>query len=314
MILILSTEYDETTNLVIDWLEAQQKEWVRIHDSDPLEIILNITASGFDIRLYNQKECIDFKYIHSVWYRKGNFKFSWSFHPDLQMDDHARQLYYNLTQEIKTIQDFIHFVLSEKPGINNYLTAQPNKLNVLFAASQIGLQIPYTRVTNRPGALLNEKVDWISKAMWEALFASDQTTGSVQAYTAKMAKEHSIQTDFPSLFQHKIEKKYEVRVFYLDKVCYSMAIFSQQDEQTKTDFRNYNQAKPNRQVPYCLPEKVSEQITQLMNKLNLNSGSIDLIVTPLNHYVFLEVNPVGQFGMVSHPCNYYLEEQIAQKL
>jgi hypothetical protein len=30
--------------------------------------------------------------------------------------------------------------------------------------------------------------------------------------------------------------------------------------------------------------------------------------------VFLEINPVGQFGMVSHPCNYYLEKRIAQNL
>ena len=30
--------------------------------------------------------------------------------------------------------------------------------------------------------------------------------------------------------------------------------------------------------------------------------------------VFLEVNPVGQFGMVSLPCNYQLEKRIAQYL
>jgi len=46
----------------------------------------------------------------------------------------------------------------------------------------------------------------------------------------------------------------------------------------------------------------------------LNSGSIDILVTPNNEYVFLEVNPVGQFGMVSQPCNYYLEKRIAERL
>jgi D-alanine-D-alanine ligase-like ATP-grasp enzyme len=51
-----------------------------------------------------------------------------------------------------------------------------------------------------------------------------------------------------------------------------------------------------------------------MNKLDLNCGSIDMIVTPKNEYVFLEVNPVGQFGMVSYPCNYNLEKKIAEYL
>ena len=29
-------------------------------------------------------------------------------------------------------------------------------------------------------------------------------------------------------------------------------------------------------------------------------------------FIFLEVNPVGQFGMTSSPCNYSLEKKIAQ--
>ncbi len=36
-----------------------------------------------------------------------------------------------------------------------------------------------------------------------------------------------------------------------------------------------------------------------------------MILTPEGKYVFLEINPEGQFGMVSHPCNYYLERELA---
>lgn len=51
-----------------------------------------------------------------------------------------------------------------------------------------------------------------------------------------------------------------------------------------------------------------------MNKLNYSSGSIDLVVDKDDKYIFLEVNPVGQFGMVSYPCNYGLEKIIAKAL
>jgi hypothetical protein len=46
----------------------------------------------------------------------------------------------------------------------------------------------------------------------------------------------------------------------------------------------------------------------------MNCGSLDLIYSIDNEFVFLEVNPVGQFGMVSKPCNYNLEKILAKEL
>jgi glutathione synthase/RimK-type ligase-like ATP-grasp enzyme len=92
---------------------------------------------------------------------------------------------------------------------------------------------------------------------------------------------------------------------------YSMAIFSQLDEQTKIDFRNYNYEKPNRCVPYKLPDYIEVKIEMLMNKLSLNTGSIDLVFTTDNEYYFLEVNPVGMFSPLTWPLNYTIEKDIA---
>jgi D-alanine-D-alanine ligase-like ATP-grasp enzyme len=51
-----------------------------------------------------------------------------------------------------------------------------------------------------------------------------------------------------------------------------------------------------------------------MDNFNLNTGSIDIIKDNNGEYIFLEVNPVGQFGMTSIPCNFYLEKKIAEYL
>lgn len=96
--------------------------------------------------------------------------------------------------------------------------------------------------------------------------------------------------------------------------CYTSAIFSQRDEKTKIDFRNYNYQKPNRVSVYKLPQKVENKIVAFMNKIEMDSGSLDIIVTPQKEYYFLEVNPVGQFFQVSHPCNFYLEKEVAKYL
>jgi glutathione synthase/RimK-type ligase-like ATP-grasp enzyme len=93
-----------------------------------------------------------------------------------------------------------------------------------------------------------------------------------------------------------------------------MSIFSQNDEQTKVDFRDYNIERPNRTVPYKLPKDIEDKLSLFMSRMELDTGSIDIIVTPDMEYVFLEVNPVGQYGMTSLPCNYYLDEKIAKCL
>ncbi len=119
---------------------------------------------------------------------------------------------------------------------------------------------------------------------------------------------------FPSLFQKKIDKKFEIRSFFIDNSFFSMAIFSQSNPKTKIDFRRYDHENPNRYVPFKLPKGIENKLFHVMNKLKINSGSIDLIYSNNKEIYFLEVNPIGQFGMISFPCNYYLEKIIAQKL
>jgi glutathione synthase/RimK-type ligase-like ATP-grasp enzyme len=136
-------------------------------------------------------------------------------------------------------------------------------------------------------------------------------------YTAEVSEQDVAalpETVFPSLVQAMVEKSWEVRAFYLAGDLYAMAIFSQGDRQTEVDFRRYNRARPNRAVPYRLPGEVAEKLRALMRELAMETGSLDLIRTPDGRHVFLEVNPAGQFGMVSHRCNYRLEKRVAEHL
>lgn len=121
-------------------------------------------------------------------------------------------------------------------------------------------------------------------------------------------------TFFPTLFQTEIPKAYELRIFYLAGRCYAMAMFSQASRRTAIDFRRYSASEPTRSVPYRLTASQEANVRTLMDLLELDTGSLDMIVTPDDRYVFLEVNPVGQFGMTSAPCNYNLERLVAEHL
>ena len=76
----------------------------------------------------------------------------------------------------------------------------------------------------------------------------------------------------------------------------------------------YNSKKPNRTAPYKLSPILDKKVKTLMDSLGLKTGSLDFVKTQNGRMVFLEVNPWGQYGMVSGPCNYYLDEKIAKYL
>src|SRR5699024_11613139 len=111
-----------------------------------------------------------------------------------------------------------------------------------------------------------------------------------------------------------IEKQFEVRVFYLKGECFSKAIFSQNDQQTAEDYRNYNIEKPNRIIPFQLPVKIIKKTKKLMDEVGLDTGSLYFIVTKNNQYIFLEINPIGQFADFYYQCNCPLEKQVVKEL
>lgn len=105
-----------------------------------------------------------------------------------------------------------------------------------------------------------------------------------------------------------------LQCIHLCEKFYSMAIFSQNDEKTSLDYRNYNMEKPNRNIPFQLPLNIEKNLKLLMKEKNLNTGSLDLIYSRDGEFILLEINPVGQFSWLSENCNYNIEKKIAELL
>ena len=51
-----------------------------------------------------------------------------------------------------------------------------------------------------------------------------------------------------------------------------------------------------------------------MKRCNLSFGAIDMILTPKDRYIFLEVNPNGQFGWIENLANLPISRTIAKTL
>ncbi|MCR9134203.1 MAG: hypothetical protein NXI08_16675 [bacterium] len=193
------------------------------------------------------------------------------------------------------------------------------KLWNLFLAQKVGFTIPNTLVSNDSRLLKgflekNEKV--ITKSIERDLNHFNEAR-YLGVFGTRLIDKSNLQpyrldgTGYHSLLQNYIEKEYELRVFFLKEKIWAMAIFSQSNTQTQIDFRAYDAQVPNRMVPFILSDENQSKISEFMKLANLDTGSLDFVMTKEKKLVFLEVNPVGQYDFVSTNCNYYLHEEIA---
>lgn len=307
MILILSNKNDFTTNLVQDWLSYYGKRYVRINNQID---DINFNNEGITIKVNEEGETVNIDDIHSYWYRKGRV---------IKSPDTNNQL---IKGEHEIIDNYLSFLLERKKSIGGFKKADTiNKLIVLQVAKRNGLNIPDTYLLDNKKDLLNllssnKEKEYITKMKTNSsMFQFDDTATIIYTNVIKIKDLDIFPDKFaPSLIQEKIEKYFEVRTFYLHGKTWSMAIFSQNDEKTKEDYRRYNNVKPNRNTLFKLPKNIDDKLCQVMNELNLDTGSIDWMLTKDNKYYFLEVNPTGQFSNLSMTCNYPLEKIIAEKL
>lgn len=223
------------------------------------------------------------------------------------------------TREEEQLVEFAELYLTEKNHIGSlYKERSINKLYNLYIANKCSLHIPKTIVTINKDLLLKKKNEWgkiIVKPLSELKPVFLEGGGVLNPQGTQLIEENEIlELDdifFPSLFQKYEQKQFEIRSFFVYDKFFSMAIFSQGSEKTKIDYRNYNYEYPNRCVPFQLPLTIENRLKKMFKIIDINTGSIDLIVNEKNEYVFLEVNHSGQFDWVSKNCNYYIEEYLA---
>ena len=322
MILVYSKIADVGVDEVIDYLlYRHQVHVIRIGPGTTVHVE-EMVISDECCNIYFRTEysnTIDAKDVKSVWMHGGGV----SYDPD-NFPKELSSVKGNLDHNLNSIFDYILFYILKRPmvrrfgdnGVSNYV-----KLRFLKLAKDSGLSIPTTLVSSDKNTLklffFKNNSNLVTKSLDSPLYIESQTLLSL-GHKTECITENDInnlsENSFPSLVQNNIDKLYELRIFFIQNKIFPMAIFSQFDEKTKIDFRNYNEEKPNRFVPYVLPELIEKKLRSFLKKTKLNSGSIDMIVSKKKEFIFLEVNPCGQFAFVSNNCNYYIEKYIAELL
>ena len=322
-ILIISEEQDSSTNTVLKWIKHLGGTYLRINDTSKLTLKNIKLNTEFDDVIFEYDGFIyKMSEFTGYWYRRGrmNFQYEYFNFSNKSIENSVNRM---LNNEHTYVNNYIYEYVEKNKKIKSIGSIHNNKINkitALLKAKQYGLEIPDTLITSSKKELLlfkNKHKKILTKPIYQRGLEFSTEDNILTGLSSILTDDDILNANDSfslSLIQVYVEKKIELRIFFLGNKFFSSAIFSQNDEMTKIDFRNYNWEKPNRTPPYDLPNRIEKKIKSCMKALNLNSGSIDMIVTPNDDYIFLEVNPVGMFWQVSFPCNYNIEEQIAKYL
>ena len=317
LLIFLNSDENGVVN-VCRWLSYLNKEYILICENDVIEFIYtSLEADSFIIKINNR--IIESSCIEGIWFRKIPFNLTEESsrliigNPTL---DAVFKTYINL--ELSTLSEYLNILSHESmKTVGSSQTIYVNKLLQLHYAKKVGIKIPQTEILTDLGKF-SEKFGnstAITKGIYDTfIFNTGAYSGSsrISQIQAEDVDKWDVKTLRPSLFQAYVEKLFEIRSFFFKEKFYSMAIFSQANEKTKIDFRNYDMDKPNRMVPFILPECIEEKLKSIARYLLIDTGSFDLIYGLDDEIYFLEVNPVGQFDFVSGMCNYNIEKVITK--
>lgn len=313
-IIFFSEDKDISTVDVMQWCKIKGYDVCRINSDDKN---LSIYISENDVEVTTSYDTFAINKNSTCWFRRAEM-------PLVFVKYKTKNLFqdnidvFNFVEHKLTYNALKLWVKQHCKYSSDVLIEKFNKVDVLLKAQAIGINVPDWIVTSQKQHALSfaEKYDFIACKPFSS-FHFYKNNEIYKNLTEKLnyTDIQSFSLNFiPRFFQQYIEKKYELRSFYFHGTFYTYAIFSQNNAKTAIDFRNYDNDSPNRCIPFYLSKNYCNKLKLLMQQLNLDTGSFDILVDKNYYYFFLEVSPVGQFGYGSFMCNYNIEEFVANYL
>lgn len=314
-VLVLSYQEDPHANHVCGYLKTRGVDVFRV-DTERLignyQLTFDSASATFSVSDGSHSIVLDDTW--SIWNRRV-------MDPDMpkEVPKQLEDIIYTETERTWDALLFCHKGKVVNRPQSNY--AANNKIDQLCFARNYGngIYIPETIMTNDPRELRRFYVAQakichkLQKSALVNTGAGNYLTTYNNLVTPENMKFARLIERQPSLFQAYIDKDYELRITALERKIVAIAIYSQTSEQSKIDFRRYDFEN----VEYAhidLPDHVTSFCRDLLSHYNLSFGEIDMIRDKNGRYVFLEINPNGQWLWLELKSGYQLTADVAENL
>jgi glutathione synthase/RimK-type ligase-like ATP-grasp enzyme len=303
MILIVTNRQDQTADFLILELKSRKADYIRFNTEDfpqNVSITWKMNKGLIDGYLNFPKRHIGFNEIASVWYRRPVSPV-----PASEIKEKEAQCF--IVDESRTALEGLWrtltcFWVSDPDKIR----IAENKLYQLKIAAQVGLDVWPTLVTNDAFAASDFYQECRGDVIYKPLQRGRLLRGKRQSFIFTSMIGPDALGDFENiryascLLQKYIHKEAELRVTVFGGRVFTVAIDSQNTPDAIHDWRRAQTSLVHH--PYKLPLEVEDKCRRLVKKLGLEFGALDLIVTPENRYVFVEINPNGQWAWIQQLC------------
>ncbi|WP_224372183.1 MvdC/MvdD family ATP grasp protein [Hyalangium versicolor] len=265
--------------------------------------------------LRTQARDIDLGRVSAVWFRRPSPPL-----PPAQTPNPDAQAY--AKQECANFLDSIweelpcRWIPAAWPVIRR-ASRQPLQLKL---ASALGMELPPTLITNDPEEFLEfyakHEGNIVSKLPSPALTMTLKHL-QLARYTQQVTRRDLVHADSiryaPVTFQAYVPKRMELRITVVGEQVFAAEIHSQKANRTRIDWRRYDLGHTPH-YPHTLPDGVRRSCVELVRQLGLSYGAIDMVLTPDGRYVFLEINPNGQFLWIEQLTGMPISEAICDLL
>ena len=287
-ILILSSVQDVHAQAVLAALAAQGEPAELVDLSEfPTRLALSMAFDNgrrkFELRRRGGG-ALDLDAVRAVWWRRPQ-----SFEPPLEMAPaHRRFAVSEATTAFQGLYHSLHAYWVNDPARDAVAAHKPYQLAL---AQEIGLDIPPTLMTND---IDEARAFWCQhegETIYKQFLALRETWRETRRLKPEDEAEAESVAHAPVIFQKHVPAVADLRVTVIGGEFFAAATDVQKADYPQ-DVRMNLGAK---YEVHELPSATKHMLSTLMQRLGLVYGAIDMRLTPDGRYVFLEINPAGQF-------------------
>lgn len=320
MILILTEPSDPHANIVSKHLDEAAVAFLRVDPADfPGSLKISYRPTGpVTCLIKDAQRAADATVIRSVWNRRPGKPVA-----DVQLHPTVREYIVGESEAfISSLKRATDAFWLNDPDANQQANRKPYQLRL---AEQLGFIVPQAIITNDPDEAklfvdsLNGDVALKAVSTPGITFKDDPAKAhSLMFYTKKVDRAKFLQLAqrvavCPLIIQEYVPKAYELRITVVGQKIFPCAIYSQESDETREDWRHWGSTRA-RHEEVELPVEINQRCFQLMENLGISFGCIDMIVTPTGRYVFLEINPNGQWLWVQDETGMPISRAVADLL
>lgn len=289
-VLLLSSLYDFSTDLICIELEKAGVSYFRLNREqltqhgisfNPLSRILRVRSKDIDITIGPE--------LKAVVFRQPVFLRNTPAQP-LELEKQMERSQW--AAFLRALSVFSEAIWLNWPQATYLAESKPYQLHL---AKELGFNVPSTIVTNDMGNLPKftaEKI--ILKSLDTALFFERDDcffTYTTIADASSLATRDA--STAPIILQDELQPKTDLRVTIIGNELFTVEILSN-GKGVAGDWRT----EPRELLEYRdveLPSDVEKLCREMVKRLNLNFGAIDLIES-IGAYYFIEINPTGEWA------------------